>query len=107
MKNAQTTLRNSVWFFDILDLKSTRATFTGVRLILWYSGLGLKIHLDSLTGLWLYYTLDLVCGLIKWINQAELLLEKYDDVLELSVQQYVMQLSPTSVGQIMSDLWKT
>ena len=46
-------------------------------------------------------------GLIKLINQAELSLEKYEDALEWSVKQYVMQLSPTSLGQIMCDLWKT
>ena len=51
-----------------------------------------------------YYTLDLGCGLIKWINQAELLLEKYEDV---SVKHYEMQLSPTFLGQIMCDLWNT
>ena len=51
LKNTQTTLRDLVWFFDTLDLKSARTTFTGVRLILWCSGLGLKKHLDCLTGL--------------------------------------------------------
>ena len=47
------TLRDSVRFSDILDLdlKSPWTTFTGVRLILWYSGLGLKKHLDYLTGI--------------------------------------------------------
>ena len=44
--------------------------------------------------------MDLLNELIK----QELLLEKYEDVLELSIKQYVMQLSPTSLGQIMCDL---
>ena len=41
---------------------------------------------------------------IDQINQAELSLEKYEDVLELSVEQYVMQLSSISLCQIMYDL---
>ena len=63
--------------------------------------------MDFLTWVWFYYILDLSCGLIKLVNQAKLSLEKCEDVLELSVKQYVMQLSPTSLGQIMCDLWKT
>ena len=106
LKSTQATLPK-VWFFDILDLKSGLTTFTGVRLILWYSGLGLKKHLDCLTGLWFYYTLDLDCGLIKWINQADMSLEEYEDFLESSIKQFVMQLNPASLGQIMCDVWKT
>ena len=44
--------------------------------------------------------MDLLNELIK----QELLLEKYEGVLELSIKQYVMQLSPISLGQIMCDL---
>ena len=99
LKNSQTRLRDLVWFFDILDLKSAGTTFTGVRLILWYSGLGMNLF-------WFYYTLDLDCGLIKWINQGEMSLEKYEDLLELSVKQFVMQSSPSSLGQIMWGVWK-
>ena len=98
LKNRQTTLRDSVWFFDILDLKSARTTFTGVRLIL-YGGLGMDLF-------WFYYTLDLDCGLIKWINQGEMSLEKYEDLLELSVKQFVMQSSLSFLGQIMWGVWK-
>ena len=87
LKNSQTRLRDLVWFFDILDLKSAGTTFTGVRLILWYSGLGMNLF-------WFYYTLDLDCGLIKWVNQGEMSLEKYEDLLELSVKQFVMQSNP-------------
>ena len=99
LKNAEATLRDSIWFFDILDLKSARTTFTGGRLILWYGGLGMDLF-------WFYYTLDLDCGLIKWINQGEMSLEKYEDLLELSVKQFVMQSSPSCLGQIMWGVWK-
>ena len=34
LKNTRTTLRDWVWFFDKLDLKSARTTFTGVKLTL-------------------------------------------------------------------------
>ena len=34
LKNTQTTLRDSVWFFDILDFKSAQTTFTGALLTL-------------------------------------------------------------------------
>ena len=64
------------WFYDIVDLD------------------------------WFYYTLDLDCELIKWINQGEMSLEKYEDLLELSVKQFVMQSSPSSLGQIMWGVWK-
>ena len=107
LKDTQTALRDSAWFFDILDLKSVQTTFTGVRLILWHSGRGLKnawaAWLDSVC----FYTLDLDCGLIKWSNQAEMSLEKYEDVFELSVKQFVIHWSPTSLGQVMRGLWKT
>ena len=33
-------------------------------------------------------------------------LDKYEDILELSVKQFVMQSSPTSLGQIMCGVWK-
>ena len=33
-------------------------------------------------------------------------LEKYEDFLELSVKQFVMQSSPVSLGQIMFWVWK-
>ena len=98
LKNTQITLRDSVWFFDILDLKSAWTTFTGVRLIS-YSELGMNLF-------WFYYTLDLDCGLIKWINEGEMSLEKYEDLLELSVEQFVMQSGPSSLGQIMWGVWK-
>ena len=33
-------------------------------------------------------------------------LEKYEDFLELSVKQFVIQSNPTSLGQIMCSFWK-
>ena len=60
-----------------------------------------KKHLGYLTGLGsilLYITL----GLIKWINQAEMPLEKCEDfLLELFVKQFPIQSSPLSLDQIM------
>ena len=46
-------------------------------------------------------------GLKKWINQEEMALEKYEDFLELSVKQFVIQSNPISLGQIMCGVWKT
>ena len=57
---------------------------TGLGLILLYIGVGLK----------------------KWINQEEMPLEKYEDFLELSVKQFVIQSNPISLGQIMCGVWK-
>ena len=34
-------------------------------------------------------------------------LENYEDFLELSVKQFVIQSSPISLGQIMCGVWKT
>ena len=46
-------------------------------------------------------------GLKKWINQEEMSLEKYEDFLELSVKQLVIQSIPISLGQILCGVWKT
>ena len=73
---------------------------TGVRLILWYIWLGLEKHLEYLAGLALI-VLYIGLGLIKWINQAEMPLEKYKDFLELSVKQLVIKSSSIFLGQIM------
>ena len=40
-------------------------------------------------------------GLIKLINQVEMLSEKYEDFLELSVKQLLIKLSPIVPDQIM------
>ena len=34
-------------------------------------------------------------------------IEKYEDFLELSVKQLVIQSSPISLGQIMCGVWRT
>ena len=77
----------------------------GARLNLWYNEFGLEQHLGHLTGLGLIL-LYIGLGLIKWNNQAEMPLEKYEDFLELSVKQLVIQSSPISLGQIISGVWK-
>ena len=46
-------------------------------------------------------------GLIKLNNQGEIPLEKYEDFLELTGKQYIMQSSPISLGHIMCGLCKT
>ena len=61
--------------------------------------------MDYLTGLGLIL-LQIGLELKKWINQEEMPLEKYEDFLELSVKQFVMQSSPVSLGQIMFWVWK-
>ena len=58
--------------------------FAGLGLILLYIGVGLK----------------------KWINQEEMSLEKYEDFLELSAKQFLIQSNPISLGQIMCGVWK-
>ena len=61
---------------------------------------------------WLTFELGLILfyirlGLIKRISQAEIPLEKYEYVLDLSVKQFVILLSPISLGHIMCGLCKT
>ena len=73
---------------------------------LWYIGLEIEKHLDYLTGLGLIL-LYIEPGLSKWINQAQMPIEKYEDFLELSVKQLVIQSSPISLGQIMCGVWRT
>ena len=62
--------------------------------------------MDYLTGLGLIL-LYIRLGLIKWINQAEMLLEKYEDFLELTVKQFVIQTKSNSLGEMMCGVWKT
>ena len=74
---------------------------TAVRLTLRYIGLTLTLKsLNYLTGLG-FILLYIGVGLKKWINQEEMSLEKYEDFLELSVKQIVIQSHPMSLGQIM------
>ena len=51
--------------------------------------------------------LQIGLGLKKWIDQEKIPLEKYEDFLELSVKQFVIQLSPISLGYMMCGVWKT
>ena len=79
---------------------------TGVRLTLRYIGLRLTLKsLNYLTGLE-FILLYIGVGLKKWINQEQMPLEKYEDFLELSVKQFVIQSNPISLGQIMCGVWK-
>ena len=67
---------------------------TGFELILWYIGLGLELLVPD----WFYY------------NQAGIQLEKYENILSLSVKQLVIQsslISFISPGQTMFGVWKT
>ena len=69
---------------------------TGFRLNLSYIECGLEKHLDYLTGFGLIL-LYIEFGLIKWIHQAGMPLEKYEDFLKLFVKQLLLQLSPISL----------
>ena len=80
LKSTQTALLDLNWFYDILDL-DLKNTNTNL--------------LDS----------DLF-----YYNQAEILLEKYENFLELSIKQLVIQsslASSISLGQTMCGVWKT
>ena len=61
--------------------------------------------MDYLIGLGLIL-LSIELELKKWIDQEEMPLEKYEDFLELSVKQFVIQSNPISLGQIMCGVWK-
>ena len=72
---------------------------TGFGMILWYIGFELKkrTRTNLLDSNWFYY------------NQAEMPLEKSEDLLELSAKQLVMELrlvSSISLGQAMFHVWK-
>ena len=80
LKSTQTALLDLNWFYDILDL-DLKNTNTNL--------------LDS----------DLF-----YYNQAEILLEKYENFLELSIKQLVIQsslASSISLSQTMCGVWKT
>ena len=87
----------TLWYIG-LGLKKYLNYHTGVRLILWNIGLGLTLKsLDYLTELVLilsYSGLELK----KWIDQEEMPLEKYEDFLELSAKQFIIESSPVSLG---------
>ena len=82
-----TTLLDSDWFYDILelDLKSTHATSLDLDWIYYILGLDLKnTWTNLLDSDWLYY------------NQAGMLLEKSENLLELSIKHLVIQSSLVS-----------
>ena len=84
-------------------LKKCSDYLTGVRFILRYIGLTLK-SLNYLTGLG-FILLYIGVELKKWINQDKMVLEMYEDFLELSVKQFIIQSNSISLGQIMWDVW--
>ena len=107
LKNTRTTLMHSIWFYDILDLdlKSGRTILLELD---WFYDIYdldcLKKRLDYLIGFRLILPY-IEFGWIKWINQAEMQLEKYEDFLEF--KQFVIQSSPVSLGYVMCGVWKT
>ena len=70
---------------------------TGLGLVLWYIEIRLDKYRDYLTGFRriLWYIENTWTNLLDsdwfYCNQAEMLLEKYENVLELSVEQLVLQ----------------
>ena len=95
-----------LWYIG-LGLEKGSDYFTVARLILKsYTGLGKLKKLGLLSGLGLIL-LSVGLGLKKWINQEEMPLENYEDFLELFVKEFVIQLSPISLGQTMCGVWET
>ena len=98
---------HSIWFYDILDLdlKSGRTILLELD---WFYDIYdldcLKKRLDYLIGFRLILPY-IEFGWIKWINQAEMQLEKYEDFLEF--KQFVIQSRPVSLGHVMCGVWKT
>ena len=96
-----TTLLDSDQFYDILelDLKSTQATSLDLDRIYYMLGLDLKnTWTNLLDSDWFYY------------NQAEMLLEKSENLLEISVKQLVIQsslASSISLSHTKFGVWKT
>ena len=80
LKSTQTALLDLDWFYDILDLDLKNT------------------RINLLASDWFYY------------NQPGMLLEKYEDLLELSVNQLVIQsslASSISLGPTIFGVWKT
>ena len=93
-----------LWYIG-LGLDKWSDYLIGVRLILWYIWLGLsKKRLDYLIGFGLVLPY-IGFGSIKWINQAKMPLEKYEDFLKF--KQFVIQSSPISLRHIMCGVWKS
>ena len=93
-----------LWYIEF-GIEKHSDCFTGFELILWYTGFGLEKHLVLLTGIRLI--LYIKPGLIELIKQTGMPLEKYEDFLELTTKELVMQSRPLSLGQLMCGVWKT
>ena len=89
------------WFYDTLklDLQSTQANLVDLDLFYDILDLNLKNNWTSLLDLnWFYY------------NQAGMLLEKYENLIQWLVKQLVIQSSLAgwiSPGQAMWGVWNT
>ena len=98
-----------------LGLEKSR---TGLGLTLWYIGVRLekvlrlpRIWTDFMIyWIWAWKTLGLLDSDWFYNNQVGMLLEKFENLLELSVRQLVIQsrlISSISLGQTMFHVWKT
>ena len=88
-----------LWDSDCIRVRLEKyLDYLGFELILWYIGVGLNTRIKLLDSDWFYY------------NQAGMLLEKSENLLELSVKQLIIQSRLTSsifLGQAMFGVWKT
>ena len=106
--------------YIVFGLKKYLNYLSGIGLILWYTGVTLEKYLDYLTGVGLIlwhirlglentWTNSLDSDLFYY-NQAGMLLEKYESLLEWSIKQLVIQsslASSISLGHTMFGAWKT
>ena len=103
-----------------LGSKNILNYLTGLGLIFWYIGVRLEKYSHSLLNLdWFYDIMDLDLK-NTWTNlldsdwfcykHTRMLLENYENLLELSDKQLAIQsnlVSTISLGQTMFDVWKT
>ena len=114
-------LRLTLWYIQ-LRLEKYLNYFTGLGLILWYVGVRLENYSDYYTILdlnWFYDILDLnlknsrtklLNSDLFYYNHAEMPLEKFEILLEFSVNQLLIQSSLASLvflDQTMCCVWKT
>ena len=114
-------LRLTLWYIQ-LRLEKYLNYFTGLGLILWYVGVRLENYSDYYTILdlnWFYDILDLdlknsrtklLDSDLFYYNRAEMPLEKFEILLEFSVNQLLIQSSLASLvflDQTMCCVWKT
>ena len=114
-------LRLTLWYIQ-LRLEKYLNYFTGLGLILWYVGVRLENYSDYYTILdlnWFYDILDLdlknsrtklLNSDLFYYNRAEMPLEKFEILLEFSVNQLLIQSSLASLvflDQTMCCVWKT